>query len=77
LHKGDSGNGMFIQIIDNPVNDIAIPDDAMNGNSSITFGVLIKAQAFGDRQALKDNSRRVITFELNSSLAAFTEKLEI
>lgn len=77
LHKGDSGNGMFIQIVDNPVNDIAIPDDAMNGNSSITFGVLIKAQAFGDRQALKDNSRRVITFELNSSLAAFTEKLEI
>lgn len=77
LHKGDSGNGMFIQIIDNPVNDIAIPDDAMNGNSSITFGVLIKAQAFGDRQALKDNSRRVITIELNSSLAAFTEKLEI
>jgi glucose-6-phosphate isomerase len=76
LHKGDSGNGMFIQIIDNPVNDIAIPDDAMNGNSSITFGVLIKAQAFGDRQALKDNSRRVITFELNSSLAAFAEELD-
>lgn len=77
LHKGDSGNGMFIQIIDNPVNDIAIPDDAMNGNSSITFGVLIKAQAFGDRQALKDNSRRVITFELNSPLTAFAEELDI
>jgi glucose-6-phosphate isomerase len=77
LHKGDSGNGMFIQITDNPADDIAIPDDAITGNSSITFGVLIKAQAFGDRQALKDNSRKVITFELNSPITAFTEKFEI
>jgi glucose-6-phosphate isomerase len=77
LHKGDSGNGMFIQIIDNPTNDVAIPDDAMSGKSSVTFGVLIKAQAFGDRQALKDNSRKVITFELNSPIAAFTENFEI
>jgi hypothetical protein len=31
--------------------------------SSISFGVLIKAQAFGDRQALIDNKRIVIAFD--------------
>lgn len=75
LHKGDSGNGLFIQIIDNPSNDVAIPDEALTGNSSITFGVLIKAQAFGDRQALLDNKRNVITFESNDILQSFIENL--
>jgi hypothetical protein len=30
----------------------------------MTFGVLIAAQALGDRQALLDNDRRVIRFDL-------------
>lgn len=75
LYKGDSGNGLFIQFIDNPSNDVAIPDEALTGSSSITFGVLIKAQAFGDRQALLDNKRKVITFEINDSLQSFLESL--
>lgn len=75
LHKGDSGNGLFIQFIDNPSNDVAIPDEALTGNSSITFGVLIKAQAFGDRQALLDNERNVITFEFNDTLQSILENL--
>lgn len=75
LHKGDSGNGLFIQIIDNPKTDAAIPDDPLENKSSITFGVLIKAQAFGDRQALLDNKRKVITLEIKNSLEAFFQSL--
>jgi len=77
LHKGDSGNGYFIQIIDNPKEDVAIPDNPLEDKSSITFGVLIKAQAFGDRQALIDNKRKVITFEIKSSLESFSKNSRI
>lgn len=77
LHKGDSGNGYFIQFVDNPINDVPIPDDAINGGSSITFGVLIKAQAFGDRQALLNNKRKVITFELQSSLESLLKIFQL
>ncbi|MGQ9644067.1 MAG: hypothetical protein ACUVT3_09445, partial [Ignavibacterium sp.] len=77
LHKGDSGNGLFIQFIDNSSNDVAIPDEPLGGNSSITFGVLIRAQAFGDRQALLDNKRNVITFEINDTHLSILENLLI
>lgn len=77
LHKGDSGNGLFIQIIDNPEEDIAIPDNPSENKSSISFGILIKAQAFGDRQALIDNRRKVITFQLKNSLESFLSNLHI
>lgn len=76
LHKGDSGNGYFIQFISDAKNDLAIPDKAGEEKSSITFGVLIKAQALGDRQALIDNKRKVISFEfednINELLKSFT-----
>ena len=68
LHKGDSGNGYFIQILSDITKDAAIPDNAGYDSSSITFGVLIKAQAFGDRQALLDNKRKVITFDFGLNL---------
>ncbi|MEP0862154.1 MAG: glucose-6-phosphate isomerase [Ignavibacterium sp.] len=77
LHKGDSGNGLFIQIIDNPEEDVAIPDNASENKSSISFGVLIKAQAFGDRQALLDNKRKVITIEVKDSLETLLNKFQV
>ena len=52
LHKGDSGNGLFIQIIGDPENDLPIPDNPGLDNSSISFGILIRAQALGDREAM-------------------------
>lgn len=76
LHKGDAGNGLFIQFIDNPVEDINIPDNPTESKSSISFGVLIKAQAFGDRQALIDNNRQVITFEAKNSLVEVLDKIK-
>ncbi len=68
LHKGDAGNGLFIQLTSDPPRDAAIPDEPGAEESSITFGVLKMAQALGDRQALEDAGRRVITFHLGADV---------
>ncbi len=68
LHKGDAGKGLFIQLIAPVKEDIAIPDNAGNDKSSMSFGVLIKAQALGDRQALIDGKRNVITIDLGKDI---------
>ncbi|MDZ7623812.1 MAG: hypothetical protein U5J96_05115 [Ignavibacteriaceae bacterium] len=68
LHKGDSGNGFFIQFISDIQNDVAIPEEAGNDKSSISFGTLIKTQALGDRQALIDNKRKVLTIDLGKDV---------
>jgi hypothetical protein len=41
----------------------------------MTFGVLIKAQALGDKRALLDAGRRVIRFHLGSDVAGGLEVL--
>ncbi len=68
LHKGDSGNGLFIQFITTATEDAAIPDEAGDDKSSMSFSVLIKSQALGDRQALLDNNRRLITVDLGKDV---------
>ncbi|MFI5249003.1 MAG: glucose-6-phosphate isomerase [Gemmatimonadales bacterium] len=61
LHKGDAGNGVFIQIVTAPpAADVPIPDTADADTSHMTFGVLKVAQSLGDRQALLDAGRRVL-----------------
>jgi hypothetical protein len=67
LHKGDSGNGFFIQFISDNQDDVAIPEEAGSDKSSISFGTLIRAQALGDRQALIDNKRKVLTIDLGNN----------
>jgi glucose-6-phosphate isomerase len=62
LHKGDRGNGLFIQLISKTETDLDIPDQPGSEGSVITFGVLKQAQAIGDAQALRQADRRVITF---------------
>jgi len=62
LHKGDAGLGLFIQLVSEPRADIPIPDEAGHPASTLTFGVLKKAQALGDAQALKEADRHVIRF---------------
>ena len=64
LHKGDGGNGLFIQFTSDAIQDVPIPDEAGSPASSMTFGVLEHAQALGDAQALEDAQRRVIRFDL-------------
>lgn len=77
LHKGDSGNGIFIQLISNGSNDAAIPDNAGEEKSSVSFGTLIKAQALGDRQALIDNNRKVLTIDLGNNITDSISKLKV
>ena len=62
LHKGDRGNGRFVQLVYAPDEDLPIPDVAGSPASAITFGTLISAQVVGDRQALLDAGRSVTTF---------------
>lgn len=68
LHKGDSGNGYFIQFTSSIEEDLPIPENPGEDSTSITFGILIKAQALGDRQALLDNKRKVITIDLGNDV---------
>ncbi|CAA9486987.1 MAG: Glucose-6-phosphate isomerase [uncultured Rubrobacteraceae bacterium] len=68
LHKGDGGNGLFVQITAGHGRDADIPDEAGEPASSLTFGVLEEAQALGDRQALLDAGRRVVRVDLGSDV---------
>lgn len=68
LHKGDAGKGLFIQLLSRIDEDAPIPDAAGADASTVSFATLIKAQAFGDRQALLENRRRVVTFEFDCDL---------
>ncbi|MEZ4590543.1 MAG: glucose-6-phosphate isomerase [Chloroflexota bacterium] len=74
LHKGDGGNGLFIQFTSDPVEDVAIPDEAGAAASGMSFGLLKQSQALGDAQALLDENRRLIRFELGT---AVNEKLRV
>jgi transaldolase/glucose-6-phosphate isomerase len=75
LHKGDRGNGLFIQFTFDPRRDVAIPDEAGQPQSSMSFGLLKMAQVLGDKQALSDNERRVIRFHLGSDVVGSLRKL--
>jgi transaldolase / glucose-6-phosphate isomerase len=52
LHKGGPDTGVFIQVFDEPKEDLPIPD------REFTFGQLIAAQAAGDLAALRERGRR-------------------
>jgi hypothetical protein len=69
LHKGDAGNGLFIQLTADSPQDVPIPDEAGSSQSAMTFGVLKAAQRLGDKQALLDSGRRVIRFHLGDDVA--------
>jgi transaldolase/glucose-6-phosphate isomerase len=75
LHKGDKGNGLFIQFTSDPLRDVAIPDEAGSPASSMTFGLLKMAQALGDKQALLDKGRCVIRFHLGSDVVGGLRRL--
>ncbi len=51
-----------------------IPENPGEESTSITFGILIKAQALGDKQALIDNKRKVITIDLGNDFKGSLEK---
>jgi glucose-6-phosphate isomerase/transaldolase/glucose-6-phosphate isomerase len=75
LHKGDSGNGLFIQLTQDYSSDIGIPDNPGEDKSSLSFGTLKAFQAQGDWQALTDAGRRIIRFHFRSNSAASLKNL--
>ncbi len=76
LHKGDRGNGLFIQLTADDPQDVPIPDEAGSPHSTMTFGVLKAAQALGDRQALLNAGRRVIRFHLGKDVVGRLRDIE-
>jgi glucose-6-phosphate isomerase len=53
LHKGGPPTGLFLQLVDDTGDEIAIP------NQPFGFGKLIRAQAAGDFASLQERGRRV------------------
>jgi transaldolase/glucose-6-phosphate isomerase len=74
LHKGDRGNGLFIQLTCEARRDAMIPDQPGNSKSEMSFHVLKTAQAMGDYQALKMENRRVIHFHLSGDIEEALQK---
>jgi len=54
---------------------VPIPDTAGQEQSSVSFGTLKMAQALGDKQALKDNRRRVIRINLGADVPGELKRL--
>jgi hypothetical protein len=75
LHKGDGGNGLFIQFTSDPPRDVPIPDRAGQPASTMTFGTLKMAQVLGDKRALEDAGRRVIRFHLETDVIGGLKRL--
>ncbi len=76
LHKGDAGKGLFIQFTATMHEDVPIPENPNDKKSSITFGVLKTAQASGDRQALVNKNRKVISIDLGKDIVKSLKTIE-
>jgi len=64
LHKGDRGNGRFVQLVASPVQDADVPDGIGSTDSLFSFATLLAAQALGDQDALRSAAREIEAFEL-------------
>ncbi|HSF39288.1 MAG TPA: hypothetical protein VLT87_05795, partial [Thermoanaerobaculia bacterium] len=60
LHKGGPATGRFLQLVDQPAGDLAVPE------ADYTFGRLIRSQADGDRRALEQRGRKVLRLDLGA-----------
>ena len=68
LHKGDCGNGVFIQITSDPVIDLMIPDEMDAPGASVSFGILKLAAALGDQDVLRKAGRPVLHIHLGKDV---------
>jgi transaldolase / glucose-6-phosphate isomerase len=58
LHKGGPPTGLFLQVVDDTGEELAIPEQPFG------FGKLIRAQAAGDFASLQERGRRVARIRL-------------
>jgi transaldolase/glucose-6-phosphate isomerase len=68
LHKGGGDNGLFILLTADDPEDLEVP------GRPYTFGVLRRAQALGDLEALRRRGRRVIRLHLSGDVEAGLHK---
>jgi transaldolase/glucose-6-phosphate isomerase len=73
LHKGGPDTGRFLQLVNEPSEDVAIPGEPY------TFGTLIAAQAAGDLQTLRQHGRPaeriVLEGEPAQAVRSLTERI--
>jgi RpiB/LacA/LacB family sugar-phosphate isomerase len=68
LYKGGPDKGLFVQMVDDSEMDLSSPDDPFS------FGVLTRAEALGDLQAMKARGRRVVRLDVGNGCSAAIEK---
>ena len=69
LHKGGGDNGLFILLTADDREDLEVP------GQPYTFGVLKRAQALGDMEALQRRGRRVVRLHLSSDVQAGLDRV--
>jgi hypothetical protein len=69
LHKGGPPTGRFLQLVNEPTTDLAIP------GASYTFGTLIAAQSAGDLQTLREHGLPVERVKLEGDPAQAIREL--
>jgi len=62
LHKGGPNSGCFLQLVDNSKDGIHVPE------TDYTFDTIIRAQGFGDYQALTERNRRALRVNLGENI---------
>src|SRR5262249_18475963 len=62
LPKGGRAGGCFLQLVDRPSQPLPVPE------TDYTFAALIAAQARGDRAALEQRGRKVLTVDLGGDV---------
>lgn len=74
LHKGGPNTGLFLLLTTDPAEEVGIP------GQPYTFGMLMRAQALGDFEALRKSRRRVlrvhIAGEVSQGLAVLRETID-
>ena len=69
LHKGGPDNGLFVLFTADDTGDIPVP------GRPFTFGVLKRAQALGDLQALRARGRRVVRLHFGKDVRGGLDEL--
>jgi glucose-6-phosphate isomerase len=70
LHKGGPNTGLFIQLTADDPEDVPVP------GRPYTFGLLKRAQALGDLEALRKHGRRVVRIHLGAEVNQGLAELE-
>jgi transaldolase/glucose-6-phosphate isomerase len=70
FHKGGPNTGLFLQLTADDAKDADVPGEPY------TFGVLKRAQALGDLEALRKHGRRVVRIHLGPDVPKGLEVLE-